>query len=263
MSLDYSVIQCLLSLCSTVMCFVLGLSASALPLCTPDASLLPSTTKAIGEGVAGGCSAMDGAVCKDSAHSPDRSSRHDSTDIHWARSIFDAVKQVPLSKQSMVDHTSCTKLAILAPLLDQTHSDVLGEDDEFDLSLQNVQLGDDDLRELDADVDFSDLEDQLSTGNDALSGGARGSGGESGDKDFDFDEPMFGLPGRDQLESHVGKTICSPSQMNVNNDLHRPECNVVRAHGNTVSLPSVPAKQTAVHASAGRRMGDNLAHPFL
>ena len=114
-------------------------------------------------------------------------SKQDSKDLPWGRSQIETVKKRPQSLEGSREAAPQRLVARGAMALFAGHLlDQVQEGEELDQSL--VELGDDDLRQLDNGVDFSDLEED------------RLSGRESGDEDFDFDEPMLSLPTRGRVD---------------------------------------------------------------
>ena len=134
-------------------------------------------------------------------------SKQDSKDLPWGRSHLETVKKCPphssldgsgggeegaAPQRLALPSRGAVALSLFAAVGQQPLGDVQEREEELDQSVYDVELGIDDLRQLDADVHFSDLEeDRLSWG---CGGGEGEDGGESGDEDFDFDEPMLGLP---------------------------------------------------------------------
>lgn len=133
------------------------------------------------------------STCKEkTADSNDWSdnSKQDSKDLPWGRSHLETVKKRPQTFDGGREGAPLRSAAQGAAALFAGHLlDDVQEGEELDQSVYNVELGDEDLKQLDADVNFSDLEeDHLEEDR------------ESGDEDFDFDEPMLGLPAREMEE---------------------------------------------------------------
>ena len=161
------------------------LSASVLPLATPKVEPARETKQREAE------SSL--STCKEkTADSNDWSdnSKQDSKDQPWGRSHLETVKKRPQTFDGGREGAPLRSAAQGAAALFAGHLlDDVQEGEELDQSVYNVELGDEDLKQLDADVNFSDLEeDHLEEDR------------ESGDEDFDFDEPMLGLPAREMEE---------------------------------------------------------------
>lgn len=163
------------------------LSASVLPLATPKVDPTREAKHREAE--------SSHSTCKEkTADSNDWSdnSKQDSKDLPWGRSHLETVKKRPQSLDGSGEAAPLRLAAQGAAALFRGHLlDDVQEREELDQSIYNVELGDEDLKQLDADVNFSDLEeDHLSLE----------EGRESGDEDFDFDEPMLSLPARELVE---------------------------------------------------------------
>ncbi|XP_070188282.1 centrosomal protein of 192 kDa-like isoform X2 [Littorina saxatilis] len=156
------------------------LSRSVLPLATPKAD--PPRRRPHGETDSShSVSKERTADSNDWSDNSKQDSKQDSKDMPMGRNLLDTVKKRP---QPLDGSRELLRPAARGPLhLFAGH--LLGdvqEGEEQDQSVHNVEFGDEDLEQL--DIDFSDLEE----------------GRESGDEDFDFDEPMLGLPMRERVE---------------------------------------------------------------
>ncbi|KAL8616285.1 hypothetical protein ACOMHN_056228 [Nucella lapillus] len=150
------------------------------------------------------------ADSKDWSDSSKQDSKQDSKDIPWGRSQLETVKKRPQASNVLREGEPAASLP--CSLFAGVPLDDVVEGEELDQSVHNVELGEEDLRQLDAGINFSDLEE------DHL------SGRESGDEDFDFDEPMLSLPNRGRVERGAEEGADSSEEKTLQAELAEAGC---------------------------------------